>query len=104
MGIVGTSSYRHDHWPLYVVAEKFKTSTNTYYQYLHALDYFRSGRSQQPVLITATVNGNGDGSVGGRVTFDPQKQNQRPGLLLLNGIVYISHGHRIATGDHTMAG
>ncbi|HNP21913.1 MAG TPA: discoidin domain-containing protein [Panacibacter sp.] len=91
MGIVGTPVIDTTTNTLYVVARSLKTSTNTYYQYLHALDITTGAeKANSPVLITATVNGNGDGSVGGKVTFDPQKQNQRPGLLLLNGIVYIA--------------
>jgi hypothetical protein len=46
-------------------------------------------RSNSPVIITATCPGTGAGSSGGVITFDPQKQNQRPGLALVNGIVYI---------------
>jgi len=43
-----------------------------------------------PVYITASYPGNGNGSVNGVITFEQQKQNQRPGLLLYNGIVYIT--------------
>ena len=62
-----------------------------YQQYLHALD-ITSGqeRPNSPVLITAQMPGTGSGSVAGVLTFNSQKQNQRAGLLLLNGIVYIT--------------
>ncbi len=91
MGIVGTPVIDTTTNTLYVVARSLKTSTNTYYQYLHALDITTGAEKvNSPVLITATVNGTGDGSVRGKVNFDAQKQNQRPGLLLLNGIVYIA--------------
>ena len=91
MGIVGTPVIDSSTGTLYVVARSVSTSNpKTYVQYLHALDV-RTGaeRPGSPVYITATVNGNGDGSVGGKVTFDQQKQNQRPALLLYNGVVYI---------------
>ncbi|HEY0434687.1 MAG TPA: discoidin domain-containing protein, partial [Chitinophagaceae bacterium] len=47
-------------------------------------------RPNSPVLISATVNGSGDGSSGGVISFNPLHQNQRSALLLLNGIVYIA--------------
>ena len=48
-----------------------------------------------PVEIQASVSGSGYDSVGGFVTFNPKTQNQRAGLALANGNVYIawaSHG------------
>jgi hypothetical protein len=58
---------------------------------LHALD-IRTGQEGQgsPLPITATVNGTGAGSAGGKVTFDPHTQLNRPGLLLDHGTVYLA--------------
>ena len=91
MGIVGTPVIDKTAGTLYVVSRSVTTNgTNVFTQYLHALD-IKTGaeKAGSPVTITAQVNGAGDGSVGGVISFDPKKQNQRPGLLLLNGIVYI---------------
>lgn len=41
------------------------------------------------MTIQASIAGIGVGSVNGRISFDPLVGNQRPGLLLLNGLVYI---------------
>lgn len=58
---------------------------------LHALDV-RTGaeRPGSPKNITATVNGTGAGSAGGKIVFDPLIQHQRAGLLLLKGVVYLA--------------
>ena len=48
-----------------------------------------------PVVIAASVPGSGDGSSGGNVAFNPLTQNQRPGLALVGGTVWVgwaSHG------------
>lgn len=90
MGIVGTPVIDTVTNTIYLVARSLNTSTSTYYQYLHALDIGTGlEKPNSPRLIAASVSGTGDGSIGGKVYFDAQKNNQRPGLLLLNGMVYI---------------
>jgi len=58
---------------------------------LHAMD-IKTGQegAGSPIPITATVNGTGDGSAGGKVTFNPQTQLNRPGLLLDRGTLYLA--------------
>jgi hypothetical protein len=85
----------------------------TFVQKLHALD-ITTGKERpgSPVEITATVPGTGDGSVAGKVTFDPQKENPRAALLLLGGEVYLTwasscdvapyHGWVMAYDAHTL--
>ena len=90
MGIVGTPVIDAVSGTIYLVA-RTKENGATFVQRLHALD-IRTGAEQpnSPVIITAAYSGTGDGSTGGTITFDPQKQNQRPGLALVNGIVYVA--------------
>jgi hypothetical protein len=94
VGITGTPVIDPSSGTLYVVSA---TAEGTgFVQRLHALDV-TSGAEKfgGPVVISASVAGTGNGSSGGTLTFDNEWQNQRPGLLLLNGIVYIgfsSHG------------
>ena len=74
---------------LYVVA---KTKTAGNYQFmLHALDIASGGEKfGGPVAISASVSGRGAASNGGTVTFDARYHLNRPGLLLLNGVVYVA--------------
>jgi hypothetical protein len=90
IGIVGTPVIDSITNTLYVVARSCETNGTGYVQYLHALDITTGNeRPYSPKLITAQVAGTGIGNVGGKVMFDPQKNNQRSGLLLLNGKIYI---------------
>ena len=41
-----------------------------------------------PVTVTAKFKGTGDNSDGTNVVFDPAQYKERPGLLLLGGVVY----------------
>jgi PQQ enzyme repeat len=72
-------------------------STSNTVQRLHAVD-IATGNEKfgGPVVIAASVNGTGVGNDGhGHVPFDPLRNNQRMGLTLFNGVVYIgwsSHG------------
>jgi len=89
-GIVGTPVIDPVAGTIYLVARTKEYGTN-FVQRLHALDVSTGAeRSNSPVIITATCAGTGDANVGGVITFDPIRQNQRPGLALVNGTVYIS--------------
>jgi hypothetical protein len=95
VGITGTPVIDSSTNTMYVVAKSTISST-TFIQRLHALD-ITTGQEKfgGPIQIAAQVKGNGNGSTGGVLEFDAKWENQRPGLLLLNGIVYIgfaSHG------------
>ncbi len=66
---------------------------------LHALDITTGAEKfGGPVVISAAVPGNGKGSLNGTLNFNALYENQRAGLLLLNGIVYIGFGSVADTG------
>src|SRR5262249_44134286 len=98
IGITGTPVIDPQTGTLYVVAKTKEVSggTTSYVQRLHALDIATGAEKfGGPVVISATVTGSGVGSSGNQLPFDPLHENQRPGLLLLNGVVYMgfsSHG------------
>jgi hypothetical protein len=93
IGITGTPVIDLGANAIYLVVRTKEVSGNvtSYVQRLHALDL---GTHQElpgsPVVITASVPGTGDG--GSQVNFDPLHSNQRAGLLLLNGTIYIAWG------------
>ncbi len=94
IGITGTPVIDPVSNILYIVGKT--KETGVYVQRLHAID-LTTGLEKLggPVTIAASVPGTGTGSSGGTLNFDPEWENQRPGLLLQNGIVYIgfaSHG------------
>lgn len=96
IGIIGTPVIDAASGTLYLemkTKEVVGTTTN-YVHRLHALDV-GSGAEKfgGPVLINPTVNGTGDGNDGaGHIPFNGRRQMNRPGLLLLNGVVYIAYG------------
>lgn len=80
------------HGIIYVIAMS-KDASGNYHQRLHALDV-TTGAEQfsGPKEIQASYPGTGDNSSNGNVIFDGGQQLERPGLLLLNGVVYTSWG------------
>src|SRR2546425_5887183 len=102
IGITGTPVIDPATGTLYVVA-KTKEPTG-YFQRLHALDLATGGEKfSGPADISSAITVPGSGDTGdstcpgsaGNVPFCPLRENQRPGLLLLNGKVYVawaSHG------------
>ena len=89
MGIVGTPVIDAASGTLYVVARS--KENGAFAQRLHALDVHSGAeRPASPVSITASVAGSGDGASDGQIAFDPLRENQRSGLLLSNGVVYVT--------------
>jgi hypothetical protein len=89
IGITGTPVIDLSNNTLYVVAKT--NNRGKYQQHLHALNILTGAEQPgSPVLIKAKVRGTGQGSVNGMVAFDPLMNGQRPGLLLLNGDIYIA--------------
>src|SRR5664280_836596 len=90
MGIVSTPVIDPGSGTIYVLV-RTKEFGAAFVQRLHALD-IRTGAemTNSPVTITATYTGNGDGSSANVLTFDPQKQNQRSALSLINGVLYFA--------------
>ena len=103
IGIIGTPVIDLSTKTLYVVSKSKVSGTSctpssSCFQRLHALSLLDgSEKFGGPYSLTSsiTVPGTGDGSSNGSVPFDPLHENQRPGLALVNGVVYIawaSHG------------
>jgi hypothetical protein len=102
IGIIGTPVIDPATNTLYVVA-KSKLSggscnpTSNCKQRLHGLSLIDGSEAVAGATIDGSISvpGTGDGSSGGNVAFNTRTQNQRPGLALSNGVVYVawaSHG------------
>ena len=63
----------------------------SYCQRLHAVDITTGAEKLGgPTTIAGSVSGTGAGNVSGNITFDPAMGNQRPGLALVNGQIFIA--------------
>jgi hypothetical protein len=94
IGILGTPVIDPSTNTIYAVSKTKATGTANYTQRLHALSLLTGAEATgSPVAISASAAGNCDG--GTTVVFNPLTENQRPGLALSNGVVYVawaSHG------------
>src|SRR5260370_7989189 len=96
IGIVGTPVIDAARRAMYFVARS--TTGSAFVQHLHAVNIVDGNEIVgSPTEITATYSGNGDGSVQGVIAFDAQRQNQRQGLTLLNGFVYVTFSSHCAS-------
>ncbi|MFI5142589.1 MAG: pyrrolo-quinoline quinone [Thermoanaerobaculales bacterium] len=96
IGITSTPAVDLAGGTVWVVAKTMETSNAgvSFVQRLHALD-LASGQEKpgSPVVITAAVPGTAaDAGPDGLIHFDPLRHLNRPGLLLLGGVVYIAFG------------
>jgi len=99
IGIVGTPAIDAGTGKMYFVARS--TDGTTFVQHLHAINIVDGTEALGgPKLITANYDGTGDGSVQGMINFDPQKQNQRQGLTLVNGTVYVTFSSHCDWGPY----
>jgi len=97
IGITGTPVIDLSTGTLYCVTKT--KENNNYFQRLHALS-ITTGQEKfgGPVVIQASISGTGAGNVNGTISLDPLRHLNRPGLLLLNGVVYVtfgSHGDKL---------
>jgi hypothetical protein len=91
IGVNGTSVIDASSGTLYVVSKSINSAQTTFYQRLHAID-ITSGieQSGSPALIAGSYPGTADGLT--TVGFSSKQQNQRAGLALVNGTVFIAWG------------
>jgi len=91
VGVTGTPVIDPSSNTFYVVSKSVNPSTQ-FFQRLHALDLTTGNERLTPKSIDGSISvpGTGDGSVNGQIAFDPRNANQRPGLVLSGGIVYVS--------------
>jgi chitodextrinase len=103
VGIIGTPVIDPVSNTIYVITKSKTSGSNctpatSCFQRLHALSLIDgSEKFGGPVNISSAISvaGTGDGSSGGNVTFNTLRENQRPGLVLSNSVVYVawaSHG------------
>jgi hypothetical protein len=99
IGITSTPVIDVSTGTIYVVAETYVSNTAAFY--IHALDVTTGHeRLGSPTLISGKVLGTGDTAFpadapGGQVIFNAFMEWQRPGLLELNGNIYVAFsGHQ----------
>jgi hypothetical protein len=89
VGVIGTPVIDPGSAALYVVSKSMNAGGTSFYQRLHAIDLATGNeRSGSPMSISGGYPLAG----GGNLDFSAQQQNQRAGLALVGGTVYIAWG------------
>jgi hypothetical protein len=89
VGITGTPVIDPATNTVYVVSKSVNAAQTTFYQRLHAIDLATGNENTgSPVTIAGTYPGTAAGT--GTIIFSPQQENQRSGLVLANGNIYIA--------------
>ena len=89
VGVIGTPVIDPASGTLYVVSKSMDPTGTTFYQRLHAIDVTTGNeKAHSPMLIQGTYPGTGDGTT--TTTFSARQENQRAGLALINGTVYVA--------------
>jgi uncharacterized protein (TIGR03437 family) len=97
IGITGTPVIDAQSGTIYLVA--MTKESGNYVHRLHALDITTGAEKPgSPVVIQASAPGTGEG--GTSVVFQARNYKQRPGLLLLNGVVYTSWSSHCDIGTY----
>ena len=90
VGIIGTPVIDLASGTLYVAA--FTHEATGYTNRVHALSLTNGADKITPVVISASIPGNGVGSSGGILTFDHMNNGlQRPALTLAGGVLYVTY-------------
>jgi hypothetical protein len=91
VGIIGTPVISLPAGTIYLSA--FTHEGNSYVQRIHALAITNGAeRPFSPVVVSATINGIGVGSSGGKLSYDSMNNGlQRPALTLAGGVLYVSY-------------
>jgi hypothetical protein len=92
IGIVGTPVIDLTSGTMYLVSRTVEGATPTFVQRLRAIDITTGlDRPSSPQVIdnTVTFPGTGEDSDGTNVHFNPMTANQRPGLALSQGVLYV---------------
>jgi hypothetical protein len=90
VGVTGTPVLDPATGTLYVVAT-YRQDGGIRYR-LYALDVSTGRDRLAPVVVEATAPGTAPDAVAGTLTFTPRYEQQRMGLLLLDGTVYLAFG------------
>ena len=91
VGVTGTPVIDPNTGTLYVVSKSMNAAGTSFFQRLHAIDPASGAEKPgSPTTIAGTATGTGDG--GSTVSFTARTENQRAGLALVNGTVYIAWG------------
>jgi Putative Ig domain len=91
VGVSGTPVIDPGTGTLYVVSKSMNSAGTSFFQRLHAIDIVTGNEKfGGPVSITSSITFPGSGDGDGTVSFNARQENQRPGLALVNGVVYVA--------------
>jgi hypothetical protein len=90
VGVIGTPVIDPATSTLYVISKSVNAGQTVFYQRLHAIDLATGAEksSGSPFTVSATFTNN----VGGTVSFSPRFENQRAGLALSGGKIWVAWG------------